>query len=157
MERRKLLGLGALLSLVPFLPKMNILLEDGTVESFTPLIPPDPLSTIQETLDSLVRIDVTGMISMYTKKGKSIINGTGYIGDNFISWEIEVKENWGYGDEPKLRIPGLRYPLMKVISVKAEQQPEIPEFYIEGVEEPFVPHPNFLNFEMKYIITCQKL
>ena len=49
MKRRKLLGLGALLGLAPFLPKLDVELMDGTVESFTPLIPPNPLASIQET------------------------------------------------------------------------------------------------------------
>jgi len=57
MKRRKLLGLGALLGLAPFLPKSDVQLMDGTVESFTPLIPPNPLASIQETVDSLFTIN----------------------------------------------------------------------------------------------------
>ena len=166
MECRKLLGLGALLGLAPFLPKIDIGEEKPIpVERIGHRFHPEEFKNnfvSDEIEQDFIKINVTGAISITPKKRKSIIEGTGNIGEDFVSWGFEVKINHLPNDPlPIIKVQsetsGLWYNLMKVIYVDAEQQPKIPELYIEGVEEPFVPHPNFLNFEMKYIITCQKI
>ena len=155
MKRRKLLGLGALLGLAPFLPKSDVQLMDGTVESFTPLIPPNPLASIQETVDSLFTINVEGNVTVYPKNGESRITGTGYIDKNpqLIHWETTVKNNYRHSEEPIIKID---YGISgKVISIVEENIP-LPEVYIEGVKHPpFVPHPMYLK--KKVTITCQRI
>ena len=154
MKRRKLLGLGALLGLAPFLPKLDVELMDGTVESFTPLIPPNPLASIQETVDNLFTINVEGNVTVYPKNGESRITGTGYIDKNpqLIHWETTVKNNYRHS-EPIIKID---YGISgKVISIVEENIP-LPEVYIEGVKHPpFVPHPMYLK--KKVTITCQRI
>jgi len=154
MKRRKLLGLGALLGLAPFLPKLDVQLMGGTVESFTPLMPPTPTASIQETIDSLFTINVEGNITVYPKNGESRITGTGYIDKNpqLIYWETTVKNNYRQGEAPIIEID--RGILGKVISIVEENTP-LPEVYIEGYTHTFTPHPMYLK--KKVTITCKKL
>lgn len=127
---------------------------DGMVESFPDIKPPTPISTIQETVDSLFTINVEGNITVYPKNGESIITGTGYIDKNpqLIYWETTVKNNHRQSEEPIIKID--RGISGKVISIVEENEP-MPEFYIEGVEHPFIPHPMYLK--KKVTITCQKI
>ena len=155
MKRRNFLGLGALLGLAPVLPKLDVKLMDGAVESFTPLTPLTPTASIQETIDSLFTINVEGNITVYPKNGESIITGTGYIDKNpqLIYWETTVKNNHRQSEEPIIKID--RGISGKVISIVEENTPP-PEVYIEGVKHPpFVPHPMYLK--KKVTITCQKI
>lgn len=157
MKRRELLGLGALLGLAPLLPKLDVRLMDDSVESFTPLIPPTPTASIQETVDSLFTIHVDGSVIITQKDGEVEMTGTGYIDDNhgLIYWKTIIKENCGYGNEPIIEINHGTFS-GKMVSIHQEAVP-MPEFYIEGVKEPFCPHPNFINTDPKVSIICRKI
>lgn len=150
MERRNFLGLGALLGLAPLLPKLDVRLMDGTVESFTPLIPPTPTASIQETVDSLFTIHVDGSVTITQKEGENEISGIGYIKDELISWKSTIKENYRQEEEPVIEINNNL--LGRMVTISAERE-TIPEFYINGVAEPFSPHPNL----MKVKIICRKI
>ena len=154
MKRRKLLGLGALLGLAPFLPKLDVKLMDGTVESVYPLAPPNPLARPIPTEDNLFTINVEGNVTVYPKNGESRITGTGYLDKNpqLIYWETTVKQYNGHYQEAIIKID--RGISGKVISI-VEENTSLPEVYIEGVEHPFIPHPMYLKKEVT--ITCQRI
>jgi hypothetical protein len=154
MKRRNFLGLGALLGLAPVLPKLDVKLMDGAVESFTPLTPLTPTASIQETIDSLFTINVEGNITVYPKNGESRITGTGYIDKNsqLIYWETTVKDNYRHCEDTIIKIDcGISG---KVISIVEENTPP-PEVYIEGYTHPFISNPTYLK--KKIIITCRKI
>ena len=107
MERRNFLGLGALLGLIPLLPKLDITLTDGAKESFTPLIPPEPTSTIQETVDSIFEISVTEFQIPMGHKNQFErwyqITGKGILDGGIVTFKTEkIKEGTDARSDPPI-------------------------------------------------------
>jgi hypothetical protein len=158
MERRNFLGLGALLGLIPLLPKLDITLEDGTKENFTPLNPPTSTSTLQETLDSIFEISVTEFQipvghknqfgRWYQITGKGILNG-----------EIATFKT----DKIKEETNAINNPLLiwinetqkaKLISVRSSYEPIFTSNY--PYDDDFT-QKNFIHGRSETILTCQKI